>query len=80
MIGKGLQLLLIYCILKKKFFPTYISNHNSTREKAIILLIIPKKEKEKCHYLAVKKLPTLFRGIVSKHHGDFYYLNCFHSF
>ena len=31
-------------------------------------------------YLAVKKLSTLLRGVTSKHHGDFYYLNCFHSF
>ena len=32
------------------------------------------------HYLAVKSLPTLFRGITSNHHGDFYCLNCFHSY
>ena len=35
---------------------------------------------EKWHYLAVKKLSTLLRGIISKHHGDFYCLNCLHSF
>ena len=34
----------------------------------------------KWHYLAVKKLSTLLRGITSKHHGDFYCLNCLHSF
>ena len=27
------------------------------------------------HYLAVKKLSALLRGIDSKHHGDFYCLN-----
>ena len=32
------------------------------------------------HYLAVKKLSALFRGITSKHHGDFYSLNSLHSF
>ena len=32
------------------------------------------------HYLAVKSLPTLLRGITSNHHGDFYCLNCFHSY
>ena len=32
------------------------------------------------HYLAVKSLPALFRGITSNHHGDFYCLNCFHSY
>ena len=42
--------------------------------------MIPSEEKEGWHYLAVKKLFTLLRGITSKHHGDFYYLNCLHSF
>ena len=32
------------------------------------------------HYLAVKRLSALSRGITSKHHADFYFLNCFHSF
>ena len=27
-----------------------------------------------------KKLSTLLRGITTKNHGDFYYLNWFHSF
>ena len=27
-----------------------------------------------------KKLSALLRGITSKHHGDFYCLNCLHSF
>ena len=35
---------------------------------------------EKWHYLAVKELSALLRGIISKHEGDFYCLNCFHSF
>ena len=42
--------------------------------------MIPNKEKERWHYLAVKKLPLLFRGITSKHHGDVPCLNCFDSF
>ena len=37
--------------------------------------MIPNEEKEGWHYLAVRKLPTLLRGITSKHHGDFYCLN-----
>ena len=49
-------------------------------EKQIILLTIPNKEKDRWHYLAVKKLLTLLTVITSKHHGNFYYLNCFHSF
>ena len=35
---------------------------------------------KKRHYLAVKKLSALFRGITSKHHGDSYCINCFHSY
>ena len=27
-----------------------------------------------------KKLPALLRGITSNHNGDFYCINCFHSF
>ena len=34
----------------------------------------------KWHYLAVKKLCSLLRGITSNHNGDFYCLNCFHSY
>ena len=36
--------------------------------------------KEKWHYLAVKQLSALLKGITSKHHGDFYCLNYLHSF
>ena len=35
---------------------------------------------EKWHYLAIKKMFALLKGITSKHKGDFYYLNCFHSY
>ena len=31
-------------------------------------------------YLAVKKQSALLRGMASKDNGDFYFLNCFHSF
>ena len=31
-------------------------------------------------YCSKKKLPTLLKGITLKHHGDFYCLNCLHSF
>ena len=57
----------------------YISKINSNCEEQIILLIIPKEGKEGWHYSAVQKLSTLLRGITSKHHGDFYCLNCLHS-
>ena len=35
---------------------------------------------EKWHYLAVKNLPGLLKGITSTHEKDFYCLNCFHSY
>ena len=34
----------------------------------------------KWHYLAVKNISGLLRGITSNHNGDFYCLNCFHSY
>ena len=37
-------------------------------------------DREKWHYLAVKKLSAILRGLTSKHVGDFYCLNCFHSY
>ena len=42
--------------------------------------MIPNEEKEDWHCLSVRKLSKLFRGITSRHHGDFYCLSCFHSF
>ena len=48
----------------------YVSKHNSIREKQGILLMIPNGDKQ-WHYLAVKKLSALLRGITSKHHVDF---------
>ena len=35
---------------------------------------------KKWHYLAVKSLSALLRGITSNHVGDFYCLNCFYSY
>ena len=35
---------------------------------------------KKWHYLAVKILQALLRRIKSNHDGDFYCLNCFHSY
>ena len=37
-------------------------------------------DNNRSHYPAVKSLPTLRRGITSNHRGDFYCLNCFHSY
>ena len=35
---------------------------------------------KKWHYLIVKSLSALLKGISSNHVGDFYCLNCFHSY
>ena len=67
----------MFCILKKKKY-NITHKHNSNREKQVILLMISNGEKQ-WHYLAVKKLSALLRGIASKH-GGFYCLNCFCSF
>ena len=44
----------------------------------VILLMITYGKKWHC--LAVKKLPALLRRITSNHNGDFYCINCLHSF
>ena len=36
--------------------------------------------KNNWHYLAVKTISGLLRGLTSNHNEDFYYLNCFHSY
>ena len=45
-------------IKEKEILPAYISKHNPTCEKQIIILMIPNKEKKEWYYLAVKKLST----------------------
>ena len=42
--------------------------------------MIPNEGREGWHFLAVKKISTLLRGITSKSDSDFYCLNCLHSF
>ena len=73
-------MLYIYIYIYIYIYPANISKHNPNREKQVVLLIISKEEKGRWHYLSVKKLSPLLRGIISKHQGDFYCLNCFHSF
>ena len=66
-------------IKKIEICPAYISKINLGCEKKI-LLMIPNEKKKEWHYLVLKTLSTLLRGITSKHHGDFYCLNCLDSF
>ena len=65
-------------IILKKINIAYKSKNNLTREKQVILLMI--SNGQNWHYLVVKNLSGLLRGITSTHKEDFYCLNCFHSY
>ena len=69
---------ILYVPHNKKIQLAYKSKNNLTCDKQVILLMITNGEK--WHYLTVKNLPRLLRGITSTHHGDFYYSNCFRSY
>ena len=56
----------------------YKSKYNLSRKNKVILLIIT--DGKKWHYLTVRRLGALLRGVTSKHEGDFYCLNCSHSY
>ena len=62
----------------RKIQVAYKSKNNLTCYKQVILLMITNGEK--WHYLTIKNLPGLLRGITSTHKEDFYCLNCFHSY
>ena len=56
----------------------YKSKHNLKRENQVILLRI--SDGEKWYYLTVRRLSALLKGITSRHNGDFYCMNYFHSY
>ena len=62
----------------KKINIAYKSKNNLTRERQIILLMI--SDGQKWHYLVVKNVSGLLRGITSNYKEGFYCLNCFHSY
>ena len=62
----------------RKINVAYKSKQNLTCDKQVILLMIT--DGEKWHYLVVKNLSGLLRGITSSHQGDFYCSNCFRSY
>ena len=62
----------------KKIEIAYKSKHNLTREKRVILLMI--SNGKNWHYLTVRNLSRLLRGITSNQDGDFHCLNCFNSY
>ena len=66
-----------YLLKKKKMCHASISKYNSKHEKQVILLMI--EDKAKLHYLVVIKLSASLRKTTTNN-GDFYCLNCLHSF
>ena len=63
----------------KQIEQAYISKHNNERDTHVNLLMIIDGTGNS-HYLAVKSISRLLRGITSNHNGDFYCLNCLHSY
>ena len=56
----------------------YKSKYNHKCNNQVVLLMIT--DGEKWHYLTVRSLSALLRRITSNHNGDFYCLNCLHSY
>ena len=54
----------------EKIRHAYKLKYDEKRENKVILLMIT--DGKKWHYLAVKKLSALFRGVTSNNNGEFY--------
>ena len=77
--NKNVALNILYVSFKtKKIEIAYKSKYNLVRDNQVILLMI--SNGKNWHYLAVKSLSRLLRGMTSNHDGDYYCLNCFHSY
>ena len=63
----------------KEIRQAYISEHNDDRNNQVNLLMITAGTSN-WHYLAITNISGLLRGITSNHNGDFYCLNCLHSY
>ena len=61
----------------KEIRQAYISKHNDERDNQVNLLMITDGTSN-WHYLAIKNISGLLRGITSNHNGDFYCLNYLH--
>ena len=55
------------------------TKYNNERDNRVDLLMITAGSNN-WHYLTVKSISGLLRRITSNHNGDFYCLNCFHSY
>ena len=67
----------MFCMLKKKRCILLMFQNIAQIVKNQLLFLF---FAARWHYLAVKKLSALLRGITSKHFGDFYCPNCLHFF
>ena len=77
--NKSIALNIYYIPLNaKEIRHAYMPKYNLERESRVILFMIT--DGKKWHYLAVKSLPALLRGITSNHKGDFYCYSCSNSF
>ena len=77
--NENIALNILYVPFKtRKIEITYKSKYNLVRDNQVTLLMI--SNDENWHYLAVKSLSRLLRGISSSHDEDYYCLNCFHSY
>ena len=63
----------------KEIRQAYISKHNKTDNIHANLLMVTDGTGN-WHYLAIKSISGLLRGVTSKHNGDYYCLNCFQSY
>ena len=63
----------------KQMRPACMSKYNYKRDNQVNILMIT-DNKNNWHYLAVKNISGLLRAIISDYNGNFYCLNCFHSY
>ena len=64
---------------KKKLDIIRTSKHNNDRKHKVTLLMITEDGKN-WHYVSVKNVKGLYRGVFSNNHGDFYCMNCVHTY
>ena len=63
----------------KQIKQAYLSKYNNERDNQVNLLMITDGTGN-WHYLAVKRISGLLRGITSNHNGNFYCLSLFHPY
>ena len=64
---------------KEQIRQAYKSKCNNERDTQVNLLMVTDGTSN-WHYLTVKSISGLLRGITSNHNGDFHCLNCVHSY